>query len=476
MKNIFSSSQIKEVEHLAANYLNINSLELMKKAGKSVYNYVQQFNKILVVTGSGNNAGDGFVIANQAFNQGKEVVVLNLVDISELPTNAKQTAFEYIKSGGAMLDKLEDQKFDCIVDAIFGIGLNRLITEKFHDAIKWINMQGATRVSVDIPSGLEANTGNVLGCAIKADMTVTILCYKSGLVTNNGKDYCGAIFCEELNVPEVIYANLNSRIHLLTNKDLKHCKFNRLNNSHKGMFGSIVIAGGHDGMLGALILSGQAALRSGCGLVEVVSNSKRSVMISIRCPELMTAESIKGSRLLNNADVIAVGPGLGLNADSKLVVEYCIEQDKSMVIDADALILISNNYKFKNQVVLTPHPKEAASLLNSSVNRIQKDRIKSAKEISRKYNVVTVLKGSGTVISDPEGNVFICPFGFSGMATAGMGDVLTGMIASLLAQGFSCLDAATTSVLWHAIAAENCNKGNSLIASDVIHRLSKEIM
>lgn len=476
MKNIYLSKQIKAIDKLAAEYLNINSYELMQLAGQSIYAYVQQFKNILVVTGAGNNAGDGFVIASMAKKQGIEVTVWNLIAVDNLPVDAKKAALEYIEAGGEIVEEIEQGDYDCIVDAIFGTGLCREILGQFAKAVNWVNNQDITTVAVDIPSGLEADTGNIMGCAINADITVTVICYKIGLVTNNGKDMCGTLYCEDLNVPVQTYQQVNTNIYLLDKNALKIKELTRQHNSHKGLFGSVIIAGGHDGMLGALILSGRAALRSGCGLVEVVSNNEQAVMISVQCPELMTANSIKASRLMPKADVIAVGPGLGLNSQSQQVLQHCIKQKKPMVVDADALTLVANNHQFNNDAVLTPHPKEAATLLNTDVKSIQNNRVIAAQSIAKKYSAVTVLKGSGTVISDTNENVYICPFGYAGMATAGMGDVLTGMVVSIMAQGFSCVDAAITAVLWHAIAAENCQKGNGLIATDVIQQLPQKIM
>jgi len=406
---------------------------------------------------------------------GKKAVVWSLINHEKLPADAKRAANDYMQSGGEIINKVGHQEFDCIVDAIFGTGLCREVLGDFANAINWINQQNTTTLAVDIPSGLEADTGNILGCSIIADMTITVICYKVGLFTNNGKDQCGSLYCEDLEIPPETYRQIKSEIFMLEKSDFNSTGLSRKHNSHKGLFGSVVIAGGHDGMLGALILSGHAALRSGCGLVEVVSNNEQAVMISVHCPELMTASSIKASRLMDKTDVIAVGPGLGLNSQSKEVLQYCTDQKKPLVIDADALTLIANNCQFNKNAVLTPHPKEAATLLNTDVQSIQNNRILAAQSISKKYQAVTVLKGSGTVITDNNGQVYICPYGYSGMATAGMGDVLTGIVAGLMAQGLTCLSAAISATLCHALAAESCHKGNGLLASDVINQLPKEI-
>lgn len=472
MKNIYLSQQIKAIDQLAAQYLHISSFELMQIAGAAIYTYVQQYKDILVVTGAGNNAGDGFVIALLALEQGKNVTVWSLIDVENFPTDAKQAANFYLQAGGKIINQAPTGDFECIVDAIFGTGLCRDIAGHFAETVSWINQRQEYVVAVDIPSGLDADTGAIRGCCINAILTVTVICYKPGLFTNNGKDQCGELFCEDLNIPADVYQPISSNIQLLDQSVLKHQSLQHKHNSHKGSFGQALIAGGHDGTLGALILAGRAALRSGCGIVEVVSNCEQAVMISIQCPELITANNIKASRFVNTADVIAIGPGLGLNQQSKQVLEFCLAQDKPMVIDADALTLIAGQYQFENDTVLTPHPKEAASLLNTDVMAIQSNRIKAAREISQKYQACVILKGSGTIICDKSGNVYICPFGYSGMATAGMGDVLTGIVAGLMAQGFSVADAAKTAVVWHGIAAEQCNKYNSLIATDVIEQLA----
>ena len=425
----------------------------------------------MVVTGAGNNAGDGFIIAHLAHQRGIKVVVWGLLSVEKLPEDARKAAELYITVGGQIIDAQPTDGFDCIVDAIFGTGLSRDVEGGFAQAVEWINQQNAKIVSVDIPSGLDADTGCIMACTVTADVTVCVIAYKPGLLTNHGKDSCGQLFLEDLEVPNELLCDYSSQISKLDVTVLKQDLFHHVHNSHKGSFGQALLVGGHDGMLGALMLAGRAALRSGCGMVEAITNCEQSVLISLQSPELITANSIKASRLISWAHVIGVGPGLGLNQESKEVLQYCIEQNKPMVIDADALTLSANTYVFSGIVVLTPHPKEAATLLNCDVADIQKDRISAAINISKTYQAVVILKGSGTVIANPNGKVAICPFGYSGMATAGMGDVLTGIVTGLMAQGFDAFNAAKTAVVWHALAAEDCLKGNGLIATDVIEQL-----
>jgi NAD(P)H-hydrate epimerase len=476
MHKLYLSNHIKAIDQLAARQLNISSYELMQKAAAAIFNYIRKYKNILVVAGVGNNAGDGFVLAQMARLAGIHVTVWCLTDSEKLPNDAKQAFNTYLKNSGTITFQQPEGTYDCLVDAIFGTGLNREVKGVFADAVNWINQQQIPVVAVDIPSGLDANTGCIMACAVQASITVSVICHKVGLFTNNGKDLCGRLYLENLGLDPSVFAAVPSDIHLLDNNTLTHELFQHKHNSHKGSFGQALIVGGHDGMLGALILAGRAALQSGCGIVEAVSNSDQAVMISLQCPELITASDIRASRLLGTADVIAIGPGLGLNQLSKDVLDYCISQNKAMVIDADALTLSVDKYRFNSHVVLTPHPKEAARLLNCSVAEIQTDRVTAAIRISQKYQANVVLKGSGTIICDVLGQVYICPFGYSGMATAGMGDVLTGIICSLMAQGFAPIIAAYTAVVWHALAAEHSNKGNCLIASDVIKQLAHEIL
>lgn len=476
MQGVYKKSQIKTIDKMAAEYLQIDSFQLMKKAGAAIFSYVHNEKNLLVVTGAGNNAGDGFVIAQLALQKGIKVVVWALLPINKLPEDARKAADSYITAGGQIIDTQSNASFDCVVDAIFGTGLSRNVEGVFAQAVDWINQQKTKVVSVDIPSGLDADTGSIMACSVAADVTVCVIAFKPGLLTNHGKDVCGQLFLEDLDVPNQLLCKYSSQINKLDVSVLNQGLFQHVHNSHKGLFGQALLVGGHDGMLGALMLAGRAALRSGCGMVETITNREQSVLISLQCPELITANSIKASRLISSAQVIGVGPGLGLNQESKAVLDFCIGQNKPMVIDADALTLSANTYVFLDNVVLTPHPKEAACLLNCDVAAIQKDRIAAAINIAQKYQAVVILKGSGTIVANPKGEVAICPYGYSGMATAGMGDVLTGIVVGLMAQGFDVFNAAKTAVVWHALAAEGCHKGNGLISTDVIEQLPQTLL
>ena len=470
MQKLYTKNQVKTIDALAMKSLAISSYELMVKAGNTLFKYLQHKKNLLIVTGPGNNAGDGFIIALRALEKGANVLIWSLEQVKNLPKDAKKAAQNYIDNGGEIIFEAPLKSCDCIVDAIFGTGLNRAIEGKYANAIKWINTQNNWVLSVDIPSGLDADTGSLYNCAVKARITASIICNKPGLFTNNAKDYCGELFLEKLDVKQNALLEVHSSTYLLDDSVLKVIN-SRNQNSHKGSFGQVVVVGGFDNMLGALILSGVSALKSGCGIVEVVSNNKQAALLVFSHPELIVATKLKNSRFLNSCQVIAIGPGLGLSTDAKNTLKLCISLNKPLVIDADALTLMANYPPFKSPVVLTPHPKEAACLLGTTVKNIQKDRLKAALKISEKFNAVVILKGAGSIVADPSGNVYICPYGHSGMATAGMGDVLTGVVASLIAQGYDAKKAAITAVVWHARVADKSTKGIGLVASDVIENL-----
>lgn len=485
MKPVFFSDQIKSLENSVMQQQNISSFELMKKAGEAVFSYLERFNNLLIITGPGNNAGDGFVIAKLALEANKKVTVLCLSDPQDLPSDARQAAIEFSQAGGkvhgSLHKPLPECQFDCLVDAIFGSGLNREISGGFAKTIKQLNRMKAFKVAIDIPSGLDADTGQILGVAFRADVTVGIICHKAGYHTLNGKDCVGQLFVEKLGWKD---DKNHSKTHLLNQNILQNTCLKRLENSHKGSFGSVTIIAGSSGVLGAALLAGRSALVSGCGLVEIVSSEQQLASLSLQCPELLTASSLKNSRLIHKATAIAVGPGLGTNANSKQIFEDSLKLNKPSVIDADGLNLLAENFTSKAQssqfklpadCVLTPHPKEAARLLDCKTHDVQSNRIKAANDLATKYNSVIVLKGSGTLVCNPQGDICINPYGYSGMATAGTGDVLTGMIVSLMAQNLTAFEAAKTAVVWHAIAAESAKKGNCLIASDIINHLAESL-
>ncbi|MCB1583091.1 MAG: NAD(P)H-hydrate dehydratase [Marinicella sp.] len=472
MKPLYSNDKTKQIDQLAATALGIDSFQLMQRAGTAIFAHVQFYRSLLVITGPGNNGGDGFIVAELARKNSQQVKLLTLKPTSELNGDAAKAATLY---QGTILNEFPSESFDCIVDGIFGTGLNQPVRGIYQEAINWINAQNSDVVAIDIPSGLNGSTGKIEGCAVKADQTISILGHNTGLYTFDGKQCCGTISFEDLDVPITKLKVVEQDGYLLSADSLSLIKSSRRDNSHKGSFGHVLVAGGQAGMLGAVLLAGRAVLKSGAGLTTLLTDSKHADLIPLHAPELMTLgfDGMDDHVLLDKkADAIALGMGLGQSQWSEQLFRYCVKSGKPLVIDADGLSLLADLTVVPDSLeVITPHPKEAARLLSMSVEAVQDNRWQTVKHLAQKYRCVTVLKGSGTLISNGH-ETWCCPYGNANLATAGSGDVLSGMIAGLLAQGFAAKQASCLAVLWHALAGEQSPQGLTLTASELINSLS----
>ena len=454
--NLYTSKKIRELDRLAIKHGKLSSYKLMCRAGEAAYRLLKKkwpkAKTIFVVCGLGNNAGDGLVVARLAREDGKQVFVQCLGNPKKLQGAAKEA--------------------DVIVDAIFGTGLDRTVEGDFAKAIQDINTSGKPVFSLDIPSGLSADTGAVLGCAVRASATITFIGHKQGLYTADGPDCSGDIHFDDLKVSRKIFDGVNSSAKILEFDEIKKIP-KRKKNSHKGNFGRVLIVGGDEGMVGATFLSGEAALRTGAGLVTLCVKNSPGFDKRQERPELIIHSSEKLESLLEEATVIAVGPGLGQSEQSKAILQKCLRTKKPLVVDADALNLLAKSRVKKENWILTPHPGEASRLLKGK--DIHRDRFSVVREIQKIYGGVVVLKGCGTLIcEDFQKPIWICREGNPDMATAGMGDVLTGVIAALLGQGLSLKDAACLGVCLHARAGDLAAKksGRGLIAGDLFKYIS----
>ena len=476
MQALYRSQQTKPIDAAAADYLQIDSYTLMQRAAQAIYRHLPECETLLVVTGPGNNGGDGWVLAELARKDHKQVVVWALKEPEKLNGDAAKAAADY--QGDVIISApSEDKSFDVLVDAIFGTGLSRAPGGCYQEAIDYINDGQAKVLSVDIPSGLAGETGVAYSPTIQADKTVAILNMMPGHITADGRDYCGDLILDSLAVPEHVYNDIDPVAYLLNQAMLNPLKQTRMHNSHKGSYGRLLIAGGQHGMLGSVLLSGTAALVSGAGLVQVITTEDQAPWVPVHRPELM-AIGFSGSEHqihIPSADVLVLGMGLGTSQWSNALWQQLMTANIPTVLDADGInVLAECNETVDSIAVMTPHPKEAARLLNCAVKDIQTDRIKASETLAKRYQCVVVLKGSGTIISDGEEN-FICPYGSADLATAGTGDVLAGMIGGLMAQGFSALQSAQMAVVWHALTADHCALGRCLTASDLIRHLSEVI-
>lgn len=477
MKPLYANDKTQQIDTLAAEILHIDSFQLMQKAGAAIYQHVKYYQRLLIITGPGNNGGDGFIVAELARQNNQKVKLLALRDVVDLSGDAARAAALY---QGEIIQELPEEPFDCFVDGMFGTGLNQPVRGVYAELISWINQQPShiEKLAIDIPSGLNGSTGKIEGCAVQADKTISILGRNTGLFTLDGKQCCGEVIFEDLGVTANHLKAVQQDAWLLSSEMLSEIKDNRAHNSHKGSFGHVLTAGGQAGMLGAVILAGRAVLKSGAGLTTLVTDSKHADLIPLHAPELMTLgfdgmdeHTLHQALLDKKADVVALGMGLGQSQWSQQLFQCCVKTGKPLVIDADGLALLAELTMVPDSLqVITPHPKEAANLLSMSVEAVQQDRWQAVRHLAQKYSCIAVLKGSGTLISDGH-QVWCCPYGNANLATAGSGDVLSGLIAGLLAQGFKVEQASCLAVVWHAFAGENSNQGLTLTASELINEL-----
>jgi len=481
--NIYLATQVRALDQIAIEEFNIPGFTLMQRAAEAAFNEIQhswpKAKHITVLAGNGNNGGDGYVIAALALRANIRVQLIQVGDHSNLSGDAKQAHDLYVQRGG------ECEVFtgnalpacDVIVDALLGTGLTRNVKGDYAAVIEQINQHKAAVLSVDIASGLNANTGCLMGCAVNAAVTVTFVGMKLGLLTAAGRAYSGKIVFDHLQIPTEVYTTMSATCQNVELKQMHVALGKRNASAHKGDFGHVLVIGGNAGMAGAVMLSAEAALRTGSGLVSVATLPQHAQAALQSCREVMVhgVETVKAlNALLKQASVVAIGPGLGQDAWAKNLLARVLEFDLPMVIDADALNLVASEPMQKTSWVLTPHPGEAARLLDCSTQAIQQDRLQSVQALQKKYAGVVLLKGSGTLIAS-DNEVSICTAGNPGMASGGMGDVLTGVIAGLLAQGLSAYDAARFGAQLHAqsadVAAEHGMRG--MLASDLFMPLRK---
>lgn len=483
--NLYTAKATKALDKAAITSKHFNGSNLMNDAGKAVFVHLIQrwpdVKKLIVFCGKGNNGGDGYVVATLAKSAGLIVQVLQVDSPSKMSEEARLAKAACEKSGVSChnFDAATSLEADVVVDALLGTGLQGAPSKTYLQAIKAINHQPAPILAVDIPSGLEADTGHVAACAVKAETTITFIGLKQGLFTHLGPYHAGKIIFENLNVPTNSYKAILPTAKRLNLSQEKTKIRPRFPHQYKGDFGHLLVVGSAPGYLGASIMCASAALRTGAGLVSVATDSTHAASIPIACPEIMahgvTHKTI--GPLLEKASVIALGPGLGQSTWAEQLVIRLLETDKPLVVDADALNIIAKNPLKKDNWLLTPHPGEAARLLDTTIDDIQKDRFAALNKLQEKYGGVIVLKGCGTLIKTSDNFIHVCTQGNPGMATAGMGDILTGIIASLIGQHLTLDDAATLGVILHASAADAAAKDGmrGLIATDLMPYLRAKI-
>jgi len=485
---LYNATEIKRIEQQAAASGGYAMYQLMEKAGLACWNYIQQHwqeaKKITIICGKGNNAGDGFVLARIAVNEGKTVQVLTVEADAEYKGDAQIAYQAMIKQGIEpqvfSSQQLADQ--DLIIDAILGTGLKGVLRENFLRVIEAVNstmaIDWAPVLSIDIPSGLESDTGFANPVAINATRTLTFIGIKSGMVTAFARAYCGSIHLDQLGIDDEIYKQFSPMGWIDNTDKLIHNLPKRSQVSHKGDHGHLLLVGGDYGFGGAILMSAIAAARCGAGMLTILTRDAHVGPILSQCPEAMI-RSVSGAddpvflKLLGSVDAVVIGPGLGQEDWGVGLLKAICKLELPILIDADALNILARNQYQNTHWVMTPHPGEAGRLLNLPTSKIQQDRYSAVKQLQEKYSGVVVLKGAGSLIIDQQQTITVCNEGNPGMATAGMGDILSGIIGSLLAQGIESHLAARTGVALHAragdLAAKKGQKG--LMATDLIDPL-----
>lgn len=464
-KALYTVEQIRRVESLAINQLQISESTLMETAGLAAYNSLRQaypkVNKLTIICGKGNNGGDGYVLGRLASEGGLQVQLISLCNISELPDTARAAALACQSKGLKIQAFNETNKIsaDLIVDAVLGIGIKGQVRGRPLAAIRMMNQSVSPVFSLDIPSGLDADTGQVLGEVSRADATVTFIGLKQGLATGSAAEYCGQIDCHDLNLQSLI-AKIPASAMQISFPQFKGLLSPRPRDAHKGKFGHVLVVGGDFGMPGAVRMAAEAALRVGAGLVSVVTRKEHLASVVGSRPELMCypiehAKDKHFQSLLARANVVNIGPGLGESRWSVELLKTVLRTQLPLVVDASALNLIAQQRPIKrDNWILTPHPGEAARLLGTTSQVVQADRYNSIKLLHALLGGVVVLKGSGTLILGDSHLPTVCRAGNPGMASAGMGDILSGIIAGLLAQGLQRLTSAQLGVCLHACAGD----------------------
>lgn len=483
---LYRAEQVRALDRTAIEQFGIPGLTLMKRAGAAAFALLRErwpaASDITVICGIGNNGGDGYVVAHLVLTQGIKVRVLQLGDPQRLSGDALICATTYRDAGGEVFPfQGLPRETDIVVDAVFGTGLEREITGDWREALEAINRHAAPVLALDIPSGIHSDTGRCMGVAVKADASITFIGLKQGMFTGSSPAYCGDIRFDALDVPAAVYASQILSARRLDWARLSRQITPRSRIAHKGYFGHVLVIGGNYGFTGAAVLAATAAARAGAGLVSVATRAVHAVTLVAHRPEVMWhgVESDTMLRsLLRRASVIAIGSGLGRDIWAQRMLAVALESGLPMVVDADALNLLADDPLKRDDWVLTPHPGEAARLLEVPTEVIQSDRFAAVYSLQQKYGGIGVLKGAGTLITDGgERPCGICSDGNPGMASGGMGDVLTGIIAALYAssirQGGDLQDAVELSVCLHARAADAAaRKGErGMLAGDLIEQL-----
>jgi hydroxyethylthiazole kinase-like uncharacterized protein yjeF len=504
-RSIYSTEQVRGFDRRAIEELGIEGFELMQRAGAAALDCVRdrwpEAESLLIYCGAGNNAGDGYVLAALAVRAGLSARVVTIADPSGLSGDAaracamaREAAVEFLSadSGAAIVGRSranpaagEDRPAaDLLVDALLGTGLTRDLEGPFAAAVGEINRSGVPVLALDIPTGLDGDTGRIHGVAVEADATITFVGLKSGLYLGQGPHYRGELAFADLGLPAAVFAGADGMLHRLDPADTAQLLKPRSRMSHKGLNGKVLIVGGGVGMSGAARLAAEAALRSGAGLVHAAVHPSSVTSVMAGRPEIMCrgVERIEDcADWLASADAVVLGPGLGQSQWSRQLAAAVLGSDRTLVVDADGLNYLAQHPRRRDRWVITPHPGEAARLLNETSAELQAARDRSVARLAEQFGAAAVLKGADSLIASARADgkiaISVCDYGNPGMASGGMGDVLSGVVGALIAQfGFSAL-AVEVAVLVHALAGDDAAEDGQrgLLASDLLPHIRRRV-
>ena len=509
---VLTAAQMREADRFTIEEIGIPSLVLMENAGRQVVAAIEASyedrlsGRVAVICGRGNNGGDGFVVARTLLQRGADTAVFVIGALAEVRGDARVNLDILGRLGATVVEIADEQSWELhfseisqctlIVDAIFGTGLKTAVSGMLETVIADVNASDIPIVSIDLPSGMSADTPHLIGDCINASLTITLAAPKLPLVLPPAEAYAGDIVIADIGIPYEVIEGLDGRhIELLTPEQLRDQIEPRAADSHKGDFGRVTIVAGSRGKTGAAQLAAMAALRSGAGLVTVATPSSCQPVVAAMAPEFMTEglEEENGGTLAADAierlleldhDVIACGPGIGRTPGAADFVRALLDRATApLVLDADALTVLADDPgrlvgREDRDVIITPHPGEMARLIGTTVDDVQANRIDVATEFAASHHVHVVLKGHRTLVATPEGRVFINPTGNPGMATGGTGDVLTGMIAAWLAQLLDAEAACRIAVFLHGVAGDiaEAREGQvAMVATDLLLHLGDAV-
>jgi NAD(P)H-hydrate epimerase len=480
---LYSTAQVRALDAHAINELGIPGYTLMKRAGEAALRYLRtrwpMAHRIVIVCGSGNNGGDGYVLARFAQAAGLTVTALAAASPEQLRGDARQAYQDFHASEGDVKPFAAEHlgAGEVIVDALLGTGLKGTVREDQAKVIRAVNAAATPVFALDVPSGLDSDAGTAAGEAVRADATVTFVGLKTGLYVGDGPEYAGTVFFDDLELSDAPQLGLSPRLTRIIEAEIHAALPRRPRAANKGDFGRVLIVGSGSGFPGAARLAGEASLRVGAGLVTVAVAPENVVAIAAGRPELICLGVKEEGVLkdaLSHANVVAVGPGLGRTPWARAALHAVLASGKPLVVDADALNLLAEGGATpREDWILTPHPGEAGRLLGENAHEVQHDRLAALDALLDRYHGTVVLKGAGTLVGALGRTPGLCERGNPGMATAGTGDVLTGTIAGILAQCADPWAAARAGVLVHAMAGDAAARGGErgVLATDLLREL-----